>query len=114
MMCCHSGVSKMTRNQMIKAIGAAALGWLMLGPAQAADPLNGASLYGAKCATCHGANGRPVMPGTPDFSRGERLLRSDIDLLKSIRAGMGVMPAYQGLLSDDEILDIVAHLRTLR
>jgi cytochrome c6 len=34
--------------------------------------------------------------------------------LVSIRTGRGAMPAYQGVLRDREILDIVGHLRTLR
>jgi mono/diheme cytochrome c family protein len=34
--------------------------------------------------------------------------------MSAIRAGKGAMPAYQGQLRDRDILDIVAHLRTLR
>lgn len=83
-------------------------------PTQAADPRHGAELYGRHCSTCHGGDGRPVMPTAPDFSRPTTLLKPDTALLASIRAGRGAMPAYQGLLRDRDILDIVAHLRTLR
>jgi cytochrome c6 len=55
-----------------------------------------------------------VLPTAPDFSRPTALLKPDMSLLASIRAGRGAMPAYSGQLRDREILDIVAHLRTLR
>jgi cytochrome c6 len=83
-------------------------------PAHAADVVNGAALYRQHCAACHGADGRPVMPSAPDFSRPTTLLKPDLVLLNAVRAGKGAMPAYQGQLRDREILDVVAHLRTLR
>jgi len=82
--------------------------------AQAADVGHGAELYRSRCAGCHGNDGRPVMPGAPDFSRPPALLKPDLLLLATVRNGRGGMPAYQGQLRDREILDIVAHLRTLR
>jgi cytochrome c6 len=82
--------------------------------AQAADVIKGSELYRQHCASCHGNNGRPQMIGAPDFSQPTALLKPDMTLLQSIRTGKGAMPAYQGLLRDRELLDIVAHLRTLR
>lgn len=84
------------------------------GAALAADPQHGAELFRRHCTGCHGADGRPVLPGTPDLSRPTALLKPDPALLVSIRSGRGAMPAYQGLLRDREILDIVAHLRNPR
>jgi cytochrome c6 len=84
------------------------------GPAQAGDALAGADLYRRHCAACHGGDGRPVLPAAPDLSRPTALLKPDLALLASIRSGRGAMPAYAGQLRDREILDIVAHLRTLR
>ena len=80
----------------------------------AADVMKGAELYRQHCAGCHGGDGGPVMPMAPDFSRPNALLKPDLALLGAIRAGRGAMPAYQGQLRDRDILDIVAHLRTLR
>jgi cytochrome c6 len=82
--------------------------------AQAADTGKGAELYRLHCAGCHGGDGRPVMPTAPDFSRPTTLLKPDLTLLTAIRNGRGAMPAYQGLLRDREILDVVAYLRTFR
>ncbi|MCW5666200.1 MAG: cytochrome c [Piscinibacter sp.] len=85
-----------------------------LGSAQAADVLRGADLYQRHCANCHGSSGRPVMPTAPDFARPGVLFKPDPVLLEAIRSGRGAMPAYQGVLRDREILDIVSHLRTMR
>lgn len=83
-------------------------------PAGAADTQRGAELYRAHCAHCHGAGGRPLLPGTPDFTTPTALLKPDLTLLSLVRDGRGGMPAYAVQLRDREILDIVAHLRTLR
>lgn len=85
---------------------------LSVSNAWAADPKKGGKLYAKNCQTCHGASGVPRMPGIPDFTRIDSLLRSDNDLLQFIRTGSGMMPAYRGLLSDQEILDVIAFLRT--
>jgi cytochrome c6 len=81
--------------------------------ASAASPDRGQDLYAKHCAHCHGATGRAVFPGTPDFKRTPVLLRPDAQLIASIRRGKGVMPAYDGLLRERELLDLVAYLRTL-
>lgn len=78
-----------------------------------ADINKGRQLFAAHCAVCHGQSGRSVMPGAPNFDRGEGLLRPDFTLLAAIRAGKNAMPAYQGLLADRDILDVIAYLRTL-
>jgi cytochrome c6 len=83
------------------------------GVAQASDPLRGADLYRAHCSACHGGNGRPQLPGAPDFTRPTALLKPDVALLGTIRNGKGAMPGYAGQLRDREILDLVTHLRTL-
>lgn len=95
------------------AIGLFALA-LLPPAARAADTSHGADLYRQHCANCHGGDGRPVMPGAPDFSRPTSLLKPDLALLGAVRSGRGAMPSYQGLLRDRDILDIVAHLRTFR
>lgn len=82
--------------------------------ATAGDSLRGADLYRSHCSSCHGNDGRPVLPSAPDLSRPTSLLKADPALLAAIRSGRGAMPAYAGQLRDRDILDIVAHLRTLR
>lgn len=82
------------------------------GAAQAADVQRGGDLYRQHCQSCHGSDGRPVLPLAPDLTRPTALLKPDLSLLAVIRGGRGAMPAYQGALRDRDILDIVAHLRT--
>lgn len=82
--------------------------------AHAADADNGARLYRQHCAACHGAGGRPVLPSAPDLTRPTALMRGDLALLSFVKSGRGAMPAFAGVLRDREVLDLLAHLRTLR
>jgi cytochrome c6 len=86
---------------------------LAAGSAGAADIQRGGALYTTHCAVCHGANGTPVMPGTPNFRRLESLMRPDVQLITAIRNGKGAMPGYFGILRERELQDVVAFLRTL-
>ncbi len=83
-------------------------------PALAADPLRGAELFRQHCTGCHGVAGRPVLPGAPDLTKPTALLKPDATLAATLRSGKGGMPGYAGLLRERELLDVVAHLRTLR
>lgn len=81
-------------------------------PASAADPRNGAKLYNTHCSSCHAKNGRGSMPGVADFSRGGTLFKANAKLVTVIEEGVGIMPAYRGLMSTRDILDVIAHMRT--
>jgi len=83
-------------------------------PASAADVIKGAQIYAKHCAACHGPSGVSVMPGAPHIARGERLMQPDMALLATLRTGKNAMPAYLGILTDREILDVIAYSRTLR
>lgn len=83
-------------------------------PAQAADIGKGAQLYAMHCTSCHGRSGVPVMPGAPNFTRNDGLMRPDFALMASIRTGKNAMPGYVGILKDSEILDVIAYTRTLQ
>lgn len=83
------------------------------GTSRAADTIKGGQLYVQHCASCHGASGISVMPDAPNFARNESLLQPDLVLLDSIKNGKNAMPAYQGILKDLEILDVIVYLRTL-
>ena len=100
-----------TRHGLMLALLLSALG---SGTAYAANPTKGSEIYAAQCATCHGATGNSVMPGAPSFANGESLMQPDTLLLSTIKAGKNAMPAYRGILSDSDILDVIAYLRSLR
>lgn len=86
--------------------------WLVAGGVPAADIHEGERLFEEHCAHCHGPDGRGELPGVPDFQRGDALIRPDGTLFAAISQGQGGMPAFEGLLSEREILDVIALLRT--
>lgn len=96
------------------AVGFAAILTAVAIPGRAADIIKGRQIYLMHCASCHGATGISVMPGAPSFARNESMFQPDMTLVRSIRNGKNVMPAYMGILTDREMFDVVAYLRTLR
>lgn len=82
-------------------------------PVWAGDPGKGAQLYSDHCVVCHGERGEGAVPGVPDFTRGAALLAPDRTLANTVRLGKTSMPAFQGLLKDSDIYDVIAFLRTL-
>lgn len=78
----------------------------------AGDPFLGASIYNEHCVSCHGANGKGVIAGTPDFLQPNFMTKGDFQLKTTIKAGSGIMPAYEGILKDREIIDVIAYIRT--
>lgn len=85
-----------------------------MAPARAADVFAGQRIYRVHCVGCHGIRGRPELPGAPNFARGDGLMRSDLAIMNAVAEGKRAMPGYRGVLTDEEILDVVAYLRTLR
>jgi cytochrome c6 len=96
-------------------MGLLAASMLMFGSSfsYAADPNKGSELYVKHCAACHGASGISEIPRVPNFAQSEGLMTSDPALLISIKSGKLGMPAFRGVLSDLDILDVIAYLRTL-
>jgi len=81
-------------------------------PGLAADRMNGGQLYEIHCVSCHGETGNSIDPMTPNFASGDLLFLMDAELLDRIRDGKEGMPAFRGMLSDNEIRDVIAYLRT--
>jgi cytochrome c6 len=78
-----------------------------------ADTNKGAEVYNMHCVSCHGISGVSVIPGAPNFAQDEGLMSPDGTLFISIQSGKAAMPAYRGVLSDQDILNVIAYLRTL-
>jgi mono/diheme cytochrome c family protein len=77
-----------------------------------------AATYKAKCAGCHGADGKantaPAKSlGAHDFASDEVTKMSDADLIQVVTAGKNKMPAYGKSLKDAEINGLVAYVREL-
>lgn len=104
----------MTRLSGAARLALAGLLPALAGAGHAADLARGGQLYARHCAACHGVNGLAVLPGAPNFALQERLAQPDPVLLNSVKRGKGPMPGFLPILKDQEILDIIAYVRTLR
>ena len=80
---------------------------------------SGADTYKSKCQMCHAADGSGNTPTGKStkvvpFSSPDIVSKSDADLVAITKNGKGKMPAYAGKLTDAQITDVVAHIRTLQ
>ena len=79
---------------------------------------DGAAVYKAKCASCHGADGKGQSPmgkkmNLRDLGSPEVQKQTDKELYDWTAIGKGKMPGYKDKLSDEEIKALVAHMRGL-
>lgn len=120
----------------VAAVGAAV--WMRFDTATPGDPADpgqvaqGAALYGAHCASCHGANleGQPDwqtrkpddrLPAPPHDETGHTWHHPDDVLFGIVKDGIAGyappgyesdMPAFGGALSDDEIWAVLAYIKS--
>jgi mono/diheme cytochrome c family protein len=108
-------------NAMLFRIGSILIASILLSmgaPLATQAQNDAAATFKAKCSVCHGANG----DGSTNIGKSMKLrdLRSadvqkqtDAELNTIICCGKGKMPAYQGKLTDEQIKQQVAYMRTL-
>ena len=73
-----------------------------------------AANYKEKCSMCHGKDGQGGKMGTKAFASAEVQALSDAELTAAISKGKPPkMPAYEGKITDAEIKDLVAYVRSL-
>ena len=78
-----------------------------------------ADIYKSKCQSCHAADGSGNTPAGKamkvlPFNRPDVVKMSDDELITITKKGKGKMPAFGGKLSDDQIKELVAYIRTLQ
>lgn len=83
----------------------------------AQDP--GAAVFKKNCVMCHGADGTGKTKmglkfGAADLSSNDIQALSDEAIAQTVRNGKGKMPPFGKTLTDDEITQVVKHVRTLR
>jgi mono/diheme cytochrome c family protein len=124
------------RNALIAvlAVALAAAAWLLLtDAARNPDPVyRGAAVYSAHCAGCHGAKleGQPDwrrvnafgrLPAPPLDGTGHAWRHSDVELFHLVKFSLADlagpdyqtdMPAFVGKLSDDDIHDLIALIKS--
>jgi cytochrome c6 len=80
---------------------------------------SGADVYKSKCAMCHAPDGSASssvgkMMKVPSFLTPAAKKVSAAEYMAIVKNGKGKMPAYAGKLSDAQIKDVVAYIRTLQ
>ncbi|MGB7436185.1 MAG: cytochrome c [Candidatus Acidiferrum sp.] len=107
-------------EKTIKNLGAMALAATVLAgvclfssPAKA-DVASAEATFKAKCAMCHGADGKgKESMKTRDLSSADVQKQSDPDLSGIITNGKGKMPAFKSM-TPDQVKDMVAYIRSLK
>ena len=122
-----------SRSVQVCALGAMLVAAATLIPTRAhlqAQQPKGKALYDSHCAECHGPDGKGDGPAAPyltprprDFTAGRYKIRStetgsvptDDDLVQSVRQGLygTAMPAWDRVLSDGDISEVVQYLKTM-
>jgi cytochrome c oxidase cbb3-type subunit III len=84
--------------------------------AQAPSTPNGAQLFTANCAACHGLDGRGGEHAPNIATNAAVAQKSDTELAGIVRQGIpsGGMPGFSKLLDTPQILAVVSHLRILQ
>jgi mono/diheme cytochrome c family protein len=85
--------------------------------AYAAPPV--AAVYKTNCAPCHGVVGDANTAAgkafkVPSFSSDAVLKESDSEMLTIAKNGKGKMPAWHDKLTDEQLHELVAYIRTLQ
>jgi len=80
-------------------------------PARLPSAALGQPLYQTHCASCHGTDGRGVMPGARNFNdldymRGE----APASFYAAVTEGRGEMPSFQEVVTSDERWDLVLYM----
>ena len=80
---------------------------------------DGAAIYKAKCASCHGADGsgQTAMGKSMklrDLRSAEVQKQTDKELFTVTADGKGKMPGYKTKLTEADINALVAHMRTMK
>ena len=89
-------------------------GTCLLSATAKADAAAGEATFKAKCAGCHGADGKgKEAMKTTDLGAADVQKMSDADLSGVITNGKGKMPAYK-TLSADQVKDLVSFVRSLK
>lgn len=98
--------------------GVALAGFALLSAPARADNA-GEATYKAKCAGCHGADGKGQTAmgkanSIRDLGSADVQAQTDDVIAGIIGSGKGKMPAYGKSLKADQIKDLVAYIRTLK
>jgi mono/diheme cytochrome c family protein len=106
---------RIVRPELGRRVSASVLGLVMLTAlgAGSAYAEGGQEIFELNCAVCHGLDGTPVLPNAPHFAKGERLEKTDEELLVSLTDGLNVMPPWKSVLNEDQMKEVLIYVRSL-
>jgi len=107
--------TKMKQLGTLALVAAICASICLLTPPAKADTAAGEAAFKAKCAGCHGADGKgKEAMKTTDMAAADVQKLSDADLSKIISEGKPPrMPAYK-TLTPDQVKDLVGYIRSLK
>ena len=106
--------TKMKQLGTLTLVGTLFAGTCLLSAPAKADTAAGEATFKAKCAGCHGADGKgKEAMKTTDMAADDVQKMSDADLSGVISNGKGKMPAYK-TLTPDQVKDLVSYIRSLK
>ena len=93
---------------------------VFVAPAFGADLAKGKAIYMGKCVKCHGEKGKGDGPKAVDMEKkpadhtdkAKMAKFTDADLKKAVKEGKRPMPAYGKKLTDEQIDDVIAYVRS--
>ena len=105
-------------NTLLSGTTALAVLCLAAGGLRAQDVASGEKVFKAKCISCHGPDGKgdtTVGKATKarNLSSEEVKNESDATWTEIITKGKNKMPSYDKKISDAEVKDVIAYVRTL-
>lgn len=115
---------RMPVKQILLVVGAVTLlsvaGPMSVGSVFGADMAKAKKIYADKCLKCHGETGKGDGPKADtletkaaDYTDKKKMAKfTDADLIKVTKDGKKPMPGYATKLSDQEIVDVIAYIRT--
>src|SRR5664279_2507848 len=105
-------------RKLLSGIAVLAVLCLMAAGTRAQDVANGEKVYKAKCANCHGPDAKGETAAgkatkARDLCSAEVKAESDAAWAEIITKGKNKMPSYDKKISDAEVKDVIAYMRSL-
>jgi mono/diheme cytochrome c family protein len=90
-------------------------------PASASD---GGAIYDQNCSSCHQADGQGISGAFPPLASNPTVTGNPVAVIAIVKDGLegrvvvngraysGIMPRWRGLLSDEQIADVITYIRS--
>jgi cytochrome c6 len=105
-------------KKLLSGIAVLAVLFLAAAGMRAQDVASGEKVFKAKCVSCHGPDGKGETAAgkatkARDFASAEVKAESDATWADIITKGKNKMPSYDKKITDAEVKDVVAYIRSL-